>query len=74
MQEKQIVSPTRTSEERAQESTIGENVDCRPEFVESDVGEDAQAATYSDGTISKFTYRTDGDVKSGNEASDFEVK
>jgi hypothetical protein len=65
MQEKQVVPAARTSEERPEEFTVGENVDRRSEFVEPDVGEDAQTAANGDSTISKFTYRTDGDFESG---------
>jgi len=65
MQEKQIVSPARTAKERSQEFAVGENVDRRPEFVEPNVGEDAQTAANGDSTISKFAYRTDGDFESG---------
>jgi hypothetical protein len=67
MQEKQIISTTRATEEGLKESPVDEDIICRSKLnKQSNVCENSKAAAYCHRTISEFTHRTHGDSQSGS--------
>lgn len=65
LQEKQIIPTAWSTQERLEESAVGQNINGWSKSHQCHYGEDAQTAANGHCTVPKFTHRPDGYSKSG---------